>query len=301
MEEKLLNFLKMNEVEYKENLWLKNYSSVKIGGMASLVLFPDTVEKIITAIDFLVENKIDYKIIGRLTNILIEDKAFDTVFLKTDNLKGVIMLEDGIRLFAGEKLSVLSYLLAKEGIGGFSALSGIPGSIGGNVRNNAGAFGVEISDILRSVTVYSPIEKRILKLSFEDAEFGYRKSVFSSLPMIILYADFHIAYDSPERIREHILEVKQRRIKTQPLEFLSLGSVFKRPKGDYAARLIDAANLKGYAIGGAEVSSKHAGFIVNKGNATFEDFLSLIEYTKSIVFQKYGILLEEEIEIYKGK
>ena len=301
MEEKLLNFLKMNEVEYKENLWLKNYSSVKIGGMASLVLFPDTVEKIITALDFLVENKIDYKIIGRLTNILIEDKAFDTVFLKTDNLKGVIMLEDGIRLFAGEKLSVLSYPLAKEGIGGFSALSGIPGSIGGNVRNNAGAFGVEISDILRSVTVYSPIEKRILKLSSEDAEFGYRKSVFSSLPLIILYADFHIAYDSPERIREHILEVKQRRIKTQPLEFPSLGSVFKRPKGDYAARLIDAANLKGYAIGGAEVSSKHAGFIVNKGNATFEDFLSLIEYTKSIVFQKYGILLEEEIEIYKGK
>lgn len=301
MEEKLLNFLKMNEVEYKENLWLKNYSSVKIGGMASLVLFPNTVEKIITAIDFLVENKIDYKIIGRLTNILIEDKAFDTVFLKTDNLKGVIMLEDGIRLFAGEKLSVLSYLLAKEGIGGFSALSGIPGSIGGNVRNNAGAFGVEISDILRSVTVYSPIEKRILKLSFEDAEFGYRKSVFSSLPLIILYADFHIAYDSPERIREHILEVKQRRIKTQPLEFPSLGSVFKRPSGDYAARLIDSANLKGYAIGGAEVSSKHAGFIVNKGNATFEDFLSLIEYTKSIVFQKYGILLEEEIEIYKGK
>lgn len=301
MEEKLLNFLKMNEVEYKENLWLKSYSYVKIGGIASLVLFPDTVEKIITAIDFLLENKIDYKIIGRLTNILIEDKAIDTVFVKTDNLKGVIKFSDSIRIYAGEKLSVLSYRLAKEGIGEFSALSGIPGSIGGMIKNNAGAFGVEISDIIESVVVYSPMERRILKLPAKDAGFGYRRSVFCNLPMVILYADFRIAYDTPEKIQERIFEVKQRRIKTQPLEFPSLGSVFKRPSGDYAARLIDSANLKGYAIGGAGVSIKHAGFIVNKGNATFEDFVSLIEYIKSVVFQKYGILLEEEIEIYKGK
>ena len=301
MKEKLLDFLKMNDVEYKENLWLKNYSSVKIGGMASLVLFPDTVEKMITALDFLSEKQIDYKVIGRLTNMLIEDKTIDTIFIKTDNLRGVKMLEDGIRLYAGERLSVLSYLLAKEGVGDFSALSGIPGSIGGMIKNNAGAFGIEISDVIKSVVVYSPIERRILCLSAEDAKFGYRSSIFCSLPFVILYADFSIKHDMPEKLQKHITEVKEKRMKTQPLEFPSLGSVFKRPTGDYAARLIDNANLKGYAIGDAQVSQKHAGFIVNKGNATFEDFVSLVEYVKNVVFQKYGVLLEEEIEIYKGK
>ena len=301
MKEKLLDFLKMNDVEYKENLWLKNYSSVKIGGTASLVLLPDTVEKMITALDFLSESKIDHKVVGRLTNMLIEDKTIDTIFIKTDNLRGVKMLEDGIRLYAGERLSVLSYLLAKEGVGDFSALSGIPGSVGGMIKNNAGAFGIEISDVIRSVVVYSPMERRILCLSVEDAKFGYRSSIFCSLPFVILYADFRIKHDMPEKLQKHIMEVKEKRMKTQPLEFPSLGSVFKRPAGDYAARLIDNANLKGDAIGDAQVSQKHAGFIVNKGNATFEDFVSLVEYVKNVVFQKYGVLLEEEIEIYKGK
>ena len=211
------------------------------------------------------------------------------------------MLEDGIRLYAGERLSVLSYLLAKEGVGDFSALSGIPGSIGGMIKNNAGAFGIEISDVIKSVVVYSPMERRILCLSAEDAKFGYRSSIFCSLPFVILYADFRIKHDMPEKLQKHIMEVKEKRMKTQPLEFPSLGSVFKRHTGDYAARLIDNANLKGYAIGDAQVSQKHAGFIVNKGNATFEDFVSLVEYVKNVVFQKYGVLLEEEIEIYKGK
>ena len=266
-----------------------------------MVLFPDTVEKMITALDILLESKIDHKVIGRLTNMLIEDKTIDTVFIKTDNLRGVKMLEDGIRLYAGERLSVLSYFLAKEGVGDFSALSGIPGSVGGMIKNNAGAFGIEISDIIRSVVVYSPMERRILCLFAEDAKFGYRSSIFCSLPFVILYADFRIKHDMPEKLQKHIMEVKEKRMKTQPLEFPSLGSVFKRPAGDYAARLIDNANLKGYAIGDAQVSQKHAGFIVNKGNATFEDFVSLVEYVKNVVFQKYGVLLEEEIEIYKGK
>ena len=301
MKRKLLDFLKMNDVEYKENLWLKNYSSVKIGGVASLVIFPDTEQKIITALDFLVENKIDYKVFGRLTNVLVDDKRIDTVLIKTDKLKGIEKLEQGIRLYAGEKISSLVYLLAKEGIGGFSALSGIPGSVGGMIRSNAGAFSVEIADVIDLVTAYHPENRSIVKISGENLCFGYRRSVFKDRPLIILYADFRTTKSTPAEILSQISNIKKRRIKSQPLEFPSLGSVFKRPQGDYAARLIDEAGLKGYSIGDAQISEKHAGFIINKGNATFDDFLSVVEYVKHTVYEKFGVLLEEEIEIYKGK
>ncbi len=301
MEEELLDFLKMNEVEYKENLWLKNYSSVKIGGIASQVIFPDTRQKLITALDFLLENKIDYKVFGRLTNVLMDDRRINTVLIKTDKLKGLVKLERSIRLYAGEKISSLAYLLAKEGISGFSALSGIPGSVGGMIKSNAGAFGTEIADIIDSVTAYDTEKRSIVKLVGEDLNFGYRRSIFKDAPLVILYADFRVTKGVPSEILNQISNIKAQRVKSQPMAYPSLGSVFKRPRGDYAARLIDEAGLKGYSIGDAQVSEKHAGFIVNKGNATFDDFLSLVEYVKHVVYEKYGVLLKEEIEIYKGK
>ena len=297
MERELLDFLKMNEVEYKENLRLCDFSSVKIGGTASIVLFPDTDRKLITALDFLWKNKIDYKVIGRLTNVLISNDVKNIVFIKTDKLRGINKLDKTIRLYAGERISSLTSLFINEGIASFCSLSGIPGSVGGMVRNNAGAYGIVISDIIEYAVAYSPIKSKKILLSVEDMSFGYRESIFQHSDLVLLYADFKIVLDIQESIQKRYLEIKEKRLQSQPLSYPSLGSVFKRPSGDYAARLIDAAGLKGVSIGGASVSEKHAGFIINTGNASFEDFRMLAEYIKRAVYEKFGVWLEEEIEI----
>lgn len=297
MERELFDFLKMNEVEYKENVRLNSYSSVKIGGIVRVVVFPDSDEKMIAALDFLWKNKIDYKVVGRLTNLLISDNIKNVVFVKTDNLQGVIKEDRKIRLYAGERICTLSSFFIKEGISSFCDLSGIPGSVGGMIRSNAGAYGTEISDVIESAVAYSPEASKTVLVKKEDMLFGYRSSIFQGSPLVILYADFKIISNTPENICKTIFEIRQKRINSQPLSYPSLGSVFKRPIGDYAARLIDGAGLKGFSIGGASVSEKHAGFIINKGNATFEDFQTLVEYVKQTVYEKYGILLDEEIEI----
>ena len=297
MEREFLDFLKMNEVEYKENLRLCDFSSVKIGGTASIVLFPDTDRKLITALDFLWKNKIDYKVIGRLTNVLISNDVKNIVFIKTDKLRGINKFDKTIRLYTGERISSLTSLFIKEGIASFCSLSGIPGSVGGMVRNNAGAYGIVISDIIESAVAYSPIKSEKILLSVEDMSFGYRESIFQHSDLVLLYADFKIVPDIQESIQKRYLEIKEKRLQSQPLSYPSLGSVFKRPSGDYAARLIDAAGLKGVSIGGASVSEKHAGFIINTGNASFEDFRMLAEYIKRAVYEKFGVWLEEEIEI----
>lgn len=297
MERELFDFLKMNEVEYKEDLRLCDCSSVRIGGVASVVLFPDTDSKLITALDFLWKNKIDYKIIGRLTNVLISNNIKNIVFIKTDRLRGINKFEKTIRLYAGERIASLTSLFIDDGIASFCSLSGIPGSVGGMIRNNAGAYGTEISDIIESAVVYSPKESKRILLTNKDMSFGYRESIFQHDDLVILYADFRIVSDVPKTIQKRYVETKEKRLATQPLSYPSLGSVFKRPQGDYAARLIDAAGLKGASIGGASVSEKHAGFIINTGNASFEDFQTLAEYIKQTVYTKFGVLLEEEIEI----
>ena len=293
----LLDFLKMNEVEYKENLCLKKYSSARIGGIAPIVIFPNTEQKMITALDFLLNNQINFRVLGGMTNVLINDEHIEYVVIKTDKMRGVDKSLDKIRLCAGERLSYLSQKLALDGIDVFYKLSGIPGSIGGMIKSNAGAFGMEISDIIESAVVYSLKERRKICLDAKDMDFGYRDSIFKYEPLIVLYADFRISRDNPEAIALRMADIRQCRMKSQPQNVPSLGSVFKRPIGDFAARLIDEAGLKGVSIGDAQVSKKHAGFIINKGNASFEDFKRLVEYVKHVVYEKYKVMLEEEIEI----
>lgn len=301
MREEFLDFLKMNEVEYKENVKLKDYSSIKIGGLAPLVVFPDSESKMIITLEYVIDNHIKYKVVGRLTNLLISDDTIEDVIIKTDKLRGAFILDRIIRLYAGERLSGTVYSLAKRGIGGFSQLSGIPGSIGGAIRNNAGAYGLEISDMIESVTVYSPATKSKVSIKKEDLSFGYRSSIFSREPYVVLYADFHIKRDDAETILDSICFYKEQRRKHQPTECPSLGSVFKRPFGNYAAAMIDDLGLKGYSVGGAKVSEKHAGFIINAANASFQDVCLLTEHIKQAVYEKYNLWLDEEIEIYKGK
>ena len=297
MKKDLLDFLKINEVEYKENVEVRSFSPIKIGGIASVVIYPNNDSKIISALNFLEKNKICYKVIGKTSNILFPDDQIDTVLIKTDKLQGIKALDGSVVLSSGETLYANARKLASVGIGGISEFCGIPGSLGGLVRNNAGAFGKEIGELIKSVSAYSPKEGQIIHLKNRDMSFGYRDSIFKSQDLVILDVELNLPLNLPTAdIIGEIEKYKNFRRISQPTGVPSLGSVFKRPPGDYAARLIDASDLKGVSIGGAEVSRKHAGFIINKGNATANDFRSLANYVKQTVFEHHGVELEEEIE-----
>ena len=297
MKKDLLDFLKVNEVEYKENVIAKSFSPVKIGGIASIVIYPNSESKMISALDFLQENKICYKVIGRTSNILFPDTVINTVLIKTDKLSDIKILDSSVRFSAGETLSANAHKLADLGIGGISELCGIPGSIGGLIRNNAGAFGREIGELVKSVLAYAPGEKQTIHFENSDLSFSYRDSIFKSRELVILNAELNLNFDLPATdIISEIEMYKNLRRKSQPTGFPSLGSVFKRPPDDFAARLIDISGLKGFSIGGAEVSTKHAGFIINKGNAASNDFRVLADYIKQTVLKLHGVKLEEEIE-----
>jgi UDP-N-acetylmuramate dehydrogenase len=297
MKKDLLDFLKVNEVEYKENVETKHFSPIKIGGIADIVIYPDSEIKMISAFNFLSENKIYYKVIGKASNLLFPDNKISTVLIKSDKLRGFEILDDGVKFSTGESLLANSRKLASLGIGGISELCGIPGSIGGLVRNNAGAFGKEIGELVKFVTVYSPAERQIIRFTNRDISFAYRSSKLKSQDFVILSAELKLPYNlSTSDILGEIEEYKNLRRASQPTDKPSLGSVFKRPPCDFAARLIDESGLKGFSIGGAEVSKKHAGFIVNNGNATSNDFRALSNYVKQTVFARHGVQLEEEIE-----
>lgn len=293
----LKEFLKLNDVEYKEEVKIADYSPIKIGGVASITIFPDNEEKLILLIDFLRENGIKYKILGRMSNILFPDCRIDTVLIKTDKLKGSFLSGNFITLCVGEKISAHTLALARKGYSGILKLSGIPGSVGGMLRSNAGAFGEEIKDSVESAIVYLPSLKQKVKIDKADMRMGYRSSVFQNNDMIILSAKLHLKETSPIDALFELEECKAKRIKSQPTNMPSLGSIFKRPVGDFAARLIDASGLRGYSIGGAMVSEKHAGFIVNSSHASSSDVRELINHIKKTVKEKFGVLLQEEIEI----
>lgn len=297
MEKDLLDFLKVNEVEYKENVETKHFSPIKIGGIADIVIYPDSESKMISALNFLLGNEICYKVIGKTSNILFPDNKIVTVLIKSDKLRGFEILDDGVKFSTGESLLANARKLASLGIGGISELCGIPGSIGGLVRNNAGAFGKEIGELVKFVTVYSPAERQIIRFTNRDISFAYRNSRLKSQDFVILSAELKLPYNlSTSDVLGEIEKYKNLRRASQPIDKPSLGSVFKRPPCDFAARLIDESGLKGFSIGGAEVSKKHAGFIVNNGNATSNDFRALSNYVKQTVFERHGVQLEEEIE-----
>lgn len=292
-----LEFLKMNEVEYKEKVFIREISPVRIGGIAKVIVYPDNFAKMILTVNFLVENKITYKVVGRISNILFRDEDIGIVLIKTDRLKSKEIHKNRISLFCGDTLYENIIALAKEGYGGISELSGIPGSIGGMIAGNAGAFGKSISDVLSLAEIYIPGERKVTIIKNEDIMFEYRNSIIKQSDFIILRAEITLESSDFYKTLKEISHFKEMRCNTQPVGYPSLGSVFKRPEGRYAAKLIEDAGLKGMSCGDMMVSEKHAGFFVNTGAATSRDFRMLIEKVKNAIYEKYGIKLEEEIEI----
>ena len=233
-----------------------------------------------------------------MTNVLPSDEGFLGIIIKTDRMNALTHSKNKMTAFAGVSLPQIATRAAALGLSGAEELSGIPGSIGGSICGNAGAFGREIADLISSVTVYDPVLDSVYSLGKEELGFSFRDSVFSKRPLIIISADLIFTDADPTVVAGRISEIRAIRQNTQPIGELSLGSTFKRPSGDFSASyMIDQCGLKGRSLGGAAVSLKHAGFIINKNNSTADDYLSLAKEVEDIVYQKFGVRLEKEIKV----
>ena len=278
---------------------MKNHTSFKIGGNADLFVSVKTVEELKQALFYAKQKQIHITIIGNGTNILVSDSGIRGIVIKIDIQKFDLKEENEhleITVGSGNKMMALATQLKNQEISGFEQLSGIPGTIGGAIYMNAGAYGKEMKDIVISTKCMNT-EGEIIELSNKEQKFEYRSSIFNNKDYIILDAKLKLQKGKKEDIEKQMKEYLNQRKEKQPLEYPSAGSTFKRQEGIITAKLIDECGLKGYKIGGAMVSEKHSGFIVNTGNATAKDVLELIKYVKDKVYKETKIRIEEEIKV----
>ena len=278
---------------------MKKHTSFKTGGVADLYVKVQTIDELIQAIQYAKNNNKPIVVIGNGSNILVTDKGIRGLVIKIDIQKLEIEKKQDynqITVGSGYKMMALAIKLMNEEIAGFEELSGIPGTIGGAVYMNAGAYGKEMKDIVIS-TKCIDLDGNIFELTNQEQEFSYRSSIFNQKNYIILETTLKLNNGKKSEIQEKMTKYQIQRKEKQPVEFPSAGSTFKRQEGIITAKLIDECGLKGFKIGGAQVSEKHAGFIINAGNATSKDVLDLIQYIKEKVYEKYKIKIEEEIRI----
>lgn len=274
------------------------HTSFRIGGPARRMAFPATGEQLVRLLSFARDCGARPLVVGNGTNLLAADEGLERLVIDTSaNMK---RLETGqepstILADAGVSMARLADFACRQGLTGLEFAHGIPGTVGGGVCMNAGAYGGEMQQVIQGVTVLFP-EEGVRFLTREEMDFGYRHSILSDRPeTVVLSAAFSLEPGDPEKIREKMRDLMTRRRNTQPLEWPSAGSTFKRPAGHFAGTLIDQCGLKGLRVGGAQVSEKHAGFIINTGGATFRDVTALIHQVQEKVFQQTGIRLEPEV------
>lgn len=286
---------KFEGAQVLRNEEMKNHTSFKIGGPVKALVLPKSPEELLYLKDICVENNIRCEIIGNGTNILFSDRPEDMIVICTFGCMDKIELAGENEIFAesGALLSKIAVFAMENGLVGFEFAHGIPGTLGGAVFMNAGAYGGEMKDVIKTVKAASGTYTN------EDCDFSYRHSRFSAGGDIILGAVIKLKRGDPEAIKGKMMELSEKRRSSQPLNMPSAGSTFKRPKEGYAAAMIQEAGLKGYTVGGAQVSEKHAGFVVNTGDATFEDVLNLMKGVQEKVEEKFGVKLEPEVRIIK--
>lgn len=287
----------------KENILIdepmKKHTSFKIGGPADYLVIAKTQEEILYVMEVAKEYKIPCTVIGNGSNLLVLDGGIRGIVLKPDLRKIEMEKVDDkvlVTVGAGVPLGFLIQKLLKEEIAGFEFASGIPGTIGGAIYMNAGAHGKEMKDIVNQTT-YLNEDGKVCKLSKEEHEFSYRYSKFQKENSIILETVLELDLGNKEKIKEKMQEYASYRKEKQPIEYPSAGSTFKREEDVITAKLIDECGLKGYKIGGAAVSKKHAGFVINKENATAQDVLDLVKYIKQKILEKYGKEIQLEIKV----
>lgn len=278
---------------------LSKHTSFRIGGPAEVMAFPKSAEELCHILKVSKELDIKPVILGAGTNVLAPDEGVGglVVCLK-DGLNGMEVLEDGrIQVMSGVTMTRAAVFAANQGLAGMEFAHGIPGTVGGGVYMNAGAYGGEISQICESVTVMQ-MDGTLRTIPGTQMDFGYRHSILEETDGIVISAVFRLREDSSQAIKGRMKELQAKRSVSQPLDLPSAGSAFKRPVGGYAAALIDEAGLKGFQVGSAAISSKHAGFAVNLGGATAEDVKKLLQQVSDRVFAASGIRLEPEIRIW---
>ncbi len=289
-------FLKKHDVEFVESFDISTISSIGIGGRALVAVKPNDTDELIKILRFIKDNSLKYKIAGQMSNILPHDEFYDGILLLTHKIRSYSLAENILAIDCGAKLSSVLLKFAKQNLGGMEELFGIPGSVGGMVSGNAGAYEKSISDFFVEARIYSLSKDRIISLNSEDMKFSYRTSSIKNTDRVLLSASFSLENIPYETIKEKIQSVISKRKSAQPYSEKSLGSVFLRCGDIPTSLMIDKLGLKGYRIGGAEISTKHAGFIINKGNATSADVKALIEFIKDKIYSSYGVIPKEEIE-----
>ncbi len=279
---------------------LSQHTSFRIGGPADVLIQPANKEDVLKVIRFAQEEKLPLTILGNGSNLLVRDKGIRGLVLKLgNNLKALTRRDNVVSVESGFLLGALARQVGAWGLSGLEFASGIPGSLGGAVVMNAGAYGGEIKDVLQAVTALSP-QGELRCITKEELELSYRHSILQTADFadwVVLEVELLFAQDDVEVIKARMDDYSQRRLTKQPLDLPSGGSMFKRPQGYFAAALIEEAGLKGFTVGGAQVSTKHAGFVVNTGGATAQDVLALVKAVQGKVYDLKGIVLEMEVRV----
>ncbi len=271
---------------------MKNHTTFKIGGNADVVVFPKNIDELVE----IIKNTKNPLILGKGSNVLVSDEGIKGTVVITEKVSELEIKDNIITASCGVMLSKIANLALNNSLEGFEFASGIPGTLGGAILMNAGAYGGEMKDVVKSVT-FCDENGDIFTIDNNGCEFSYRHSYFSDKKLYVLSAEIELKEGKKGNIREKMDDFNSRRKEKQPLNFPSAGSTFKRPDGYFAGKLISDCGLKGCTIGGAQVSEKHAGFVINTGDATCKDVLSLIEHCKKIVYETFGVELEPEVKI----
>ncbi|MDZ7671652.1 MAG: UDP-N-acetylmuramate dehydrogenase [Halanaerobiales bacterium] len=293
MNEYINEFNQINDLIVKENVPLKKYTTFEVGGPADLFLVPKNSKALKKLTKIIKTNNLNYFVLGKGSNIIVGDKGYRGIIIYTGQLNNIEVFDNKIVAQSGATLKKLSDTALENSLTGIEFACGIPGSLGGAVFMNAGAYGGEMNNIIKTATAVNNNGQEIT-FKNEELNLSYRNSIFQDNNYIILKAVIQLKKGNQQEIKKQIDTLNKKREQKQPLEYPSAGSSFKRPEGYYTGPLIEKANMKGYQIGGAQVSKKHAGFIINKDNATAEDIVNLIKKIQEEVYKISGVELEPE-------
>lgn len=295
----LLEILPEDAIELDASM--KKYTTMKVGGNASAVVTPKNLDEIKTVLKYAKENKIELYVLGNGSNVIVDDDGIDGIVLKLGNkFSNIEVKENKIYVSSGASMPKVALVAKQNSLSGFEFASGIPGTIGGGIKMNAGAYGSEMANVLESVT-YIDENYNLVTITNKDCNFSYRHSIFSEhKEFVIIEAVLSLEKGNLEEIESKMKEYQEARSLKQPLEYANSGSIFKRPEGYFVGKLVQDAGLKGKTIGKAQVSTKHSGFIINLGDATCSDIKELIKFIQDEVKEKFGVMLQTEVEFIGG-
>lgn len=291
----LEDIISKEKIRYNEPM--NKHTTMKVGGPADIMVLPDTIDEMITVIKYAKENNIPVKVMGNGSNMIVSDLGIEGIVIKlTCNMSNVTVDGEYITSTAGASMPKTAVIAKQNSLTGFEFACGIPGTIGGGVKMNAGAYGGQISDVLVSCK-YLDNDLNLKEIENKDMNYSYRHSIFIDNPgYIVLEAKFKLNKGTVEEIESKMKENNLSRKTKQPIEYPSAGSVFRRPTGYFVGKLVQDAGLRGVCVGGAQVSEKHTGFIINKDKATCEDLMKLIKLVQETVYEKFGVELKTEVE-----